>query len=160
MLTLLTDTASVQLNCRCTNDISACTLNSNRLLTADSVFRPSSLKIKCDSFPNVLLCAVEINAFVNEKGINQIELENEKCLQQFYLMVDITAILNELNSDKLLHFQFLKQYRDKTSATVDTNYFGTPFKSNKTTLAFTVNPLNTNSNEIHVEPFGIVTPDL
>ncbi|CAG9840148.1 unnamed protein product [Diabrotica balteata] len=66
------------------------------------------------------------------------------------------------------------QYRDKTSATVDTNYFSTvtkkikdefagrfeQFKTNKTTLAFIVNPLNTNSNEIHVEPFGIHTGSL
>ncbi|RXG68942.1 hypothetical protein Avbf_09563 [Armadillidium vulgare] len=34
------------------------------------------------------------------------------------------------------------------------------FKTNKTTLAFIVNPLNTNSNEIHIEPFGIDTGSL
>ncbi|CAG9828489.1 unnamed protein product [Diabrotica balteata] len=34
------------------------------------------------------------------------------------------------------------------------------FKTNKTTLAFIVNPLNSNSNEIHVEPFGIHTGSL
>ncbi|GFU77635.1 uncharacterized protein TNCV_1091321 [Trichonephila clavipes] len=34
------------------------------------------------------------------------------------------------------------------------------FKINKITLAFIVNPLNTNSNEIHIEPFGIDTGSL
>ncbi|GBL60620.1 hypothetical protein AVEN_241788-1 [Araneus ventricosus] len=29
------------------------------------------------------------------------------------------------------------------------------FKTNKSTLAFMVNPLNTNTNEINIEPFGI-----
>ncbi|GBM83562.1 hypothetical protein AVEN_74949-1 [Araneus ventricosus] len=29
------------------------------------------------------------------------------------------------------------------------------FKTNKSTLAFIVNPLNTNTNEINIEPFGI-----
>ena len=31
------------------------------------------------------------------------------------------------------------------------------FKTNKTTLAFIVNSLNTNSKEIHIDPFGIDT---
>ncbi|GBO42253.1 hypothetical protein AVEN_145932-1, partial [Araneus ventricosus] len=29
------------------------------------------------------------------------------------------------------------------------------FKTNKSTRAFIVNPLNTNTNEINIEPFGI-----
>ncbi|GBM92568.1 hypothetical protein AVEN_222839-1 [Araneus ventricosus] len=74
-----------------------------------------------------------------------------------------------MESGKLLHFKNLKQYRDETNATIDTNYFSTAlknmkdgfaerfqqFKTNKSTLAFTVNPLNTNTNEINIEPFGI-----
>ncbi|GBM25544.1 hypothetical protein AVEN_222389-1 [Araneus ventricosus] len=63
----------------------------------------------------------------------------------------------------------MKQYRDETNATIDTNYFNIAlknmkdgfaerfeqFKTNKSSLAFIVNPLNTNTNEISIEPFGI-----
>ncbi|GBM72584.1 General transcription factor II-I repeat domain-containing protein 2A [Araneus ventricosus] len=70
---------------------------------------------------------------------------------------------------KLLLFKNLKQYRDETNATIDTSYFSIAlknmkdgfaerfeqFKTNKSTLAFIVNPLNTNTNEINIEPFGI-----
>ncbi|GBN26558.1 hypothetical protein AVEN_217340-1 [Araneus ventricosus] len=74
-----------------------------------------------------------------------------------------------MESSKLLHFKNLKQYRDETNATIDTNYFSIAlknmkdgfaesfeqFKTNKSTLAFIVNPLNTITNEINIEPFGI-----
>ncbi|GBL88331.1 hypothetical protein AVEN_102999-1 [Araneus ventricosus] len=74
-----------------------------------------------------------------------------------------------MGSGKLLHFKNLKQYRDETNATIDTNYFSMAlknmkdgfaerfeqFKTNKSTFAFIVNPLNTNINEINIEPFGI-----
>ncbi|GBN00984.1 hypothetical protein AVEN_201755-1 [Araneus ventricosus] len=70
---------------------------------------------------------------------------------------------------KLLLFKNLKQYRDETNATIDTNYFSIAlknmkdgfaerfeqFKTNKCTLTFIVYPLNTNTNEINIEPFGI-----
>ncbi|GBL79953.1 hypothetical protein AVEN_28991-1 [Araneus ventricosus] len=74
-----------------------------------------------------------------------------------------------MESGKLLHFKNLKPYRDETNAIIDTNYFSMAlknmkdgfakrfeqFKTNKSTLAFIVNPLNTNTNEINIEPFGI-----
>ncbi|GFS71706.1 general transcription factor II-I repeat domain-containing protein 2A [Trichonephila clavipes] len=64
-----------------------------------------------------------------------------------------------------------KQYCNKTSATVDTNYFSTVirkikdefadrFEQFKITLAFIVNPLNINCNEIHIQPLGIDTGSL
>lgn len=68
-----------------------------------------------------------------------------------------------MESNKLLHFKNLRQYRNETSATIDTNQFSRlirkmehgfagrfeQFKTNKNTLAFIVNTLNTNRNEIN-----------
>lgn len=81
----------------------------------------------------------------------------------------LLLFVEDMESGKLLHFKNLKQYRDETNATIDTNYFSIAlknmkagfaerfeqFKTNKSTLAFIVNPLNTNTNEINIEPFGI-----
>ena len=58
----------------------------------------------------------------------------------------------------------MKKYHDKASTATDTNYFSAVIKKIKhiikTTIAFIVNPLNTNSNEIHIEPFGNDTGSL
>ncbi|GBM42554.1 General transcription factor II-I repeat domain-containing protein 2A [Araneus ventricosus] len=91
-------------------------------------------------------------------------LEEVVCFEKKLLL-----FVEDMERGKLLHFKNLKQYRDETSATIDTNYFSIvlknmkdgfaerfeQFKTNKSTLAFIVNPLNTNTNEINVEPFGI-----
>ncbi|GBO15944.1 hypothetical protein AVEN_238607-1 [Araneus ventricosus] len=77
--------------------------------------------------------------------------------------------VEDMERGKLLYFKNLKQYRDETNAIIDTNYFNIAlknrkdgfaerfeqFKTNKSILAFIVNHLNTNTNEISIEPFGI-----
>lgn len=63
----------------------------------------------------------------------------------------------------------LKEYREEVNTAIDINYFDIilkkmkdvfverfeQFKTNKNALAFIVNPLKTNINEIYIEPFGI-----
>ncbi|GBM69105.1 General transcription factor II-I repeat domain-containing protein 2A [Araneus ventricosus] len=91
-------------------------------------------------------------------------LEEVVCFEKNLLL-----FVEDMESGKLLHFKNLKQYRDETNAVINTNYFSIAlrnmkdgfaerfeqFKTNKSTLAFIVNPLNTNANEINIEPFGI-----
>ncbi|GBN26206.1 hypothetical protein AVEN_62933-1, partial [Araneus ventricosus] len=98
----------------------------------------------------------------------------QKCLEDNG--IDINKIVSiatdrarNMESGKLLHFKNLKQYRNETNATIEANYFSIAlknmkdgfavrvkqFKTNKSTLTFIVNPLNTNTNEINIEPFRI-----
>ncbi|KAF8768303.1 hypothetical protein HNY73_021140 [Argiope bruennichi] len=83
--------------------------------------------------------------------------------------ISFLSVVEDMESDQLPHFKNLEQYRDVTNTTIDTNYFSITlkntkdrfaerfeqFKTNKRTLAFIVNPLNTNTNEINIEPFGM-----
>ncbi|GBO40512.1 hypothetical protein AVEN_206316-1 [Araneus ventricosus] len=43
----------------------------------------------------------------------------------------ITSFVEDMESGKLLHFKNLKQYRDETNATIDTNYFSIALKNMK-----------------------------
>ena len=47
-----------------------------------------------------------------------------------YFWRKINSFVEDIQSGKILHFQFQKKYRDKTSATIDTNYFSTGVTSN------------------------------
>ncbi|GFW93678.1 uncharacterized protein TNCV_4542051 [Trichonephila clavipes] len=91
----------------------------------------------------------------------------QKCLEDNNIDLNkIISIATEMEPE---------QFRYKTGATFDTNYFSTvikkknngefsdrfeQFKTNKTTLAFIVNSRNTNSNEIRIEKFRIDTESL
>ncbi|GBM50796.1 General transcription factor II-I repeat domain-containing protein 2A [Araneus ventricosus] len=91
-------------------------------------------------------------------------LEEVVCFEKKILL-----FVEDMESGKILHFKNLKQYRIETNATIEANYFSIAlknmkdgfaarfeqFKTNKSTLAFIVNLLNTNTNEINIKPFGI-----
>ncbi|GBN37410.1 General transcription factor II-I repeat domain-containing protein 2A [Araneus ventricosus] len=108
---------------------------------------------------------MKLNLKLQGKGIPAYAfLEKVVCFEKKLLL-----FVEDMESGKLLHFKNLKQYRIETNATIEANYFIIAFKSmkdgfamrfeqfktNKSTLAFIVNPLNTNTNEINIEPFGI-----
>ncbi|GBO36567.1 General transcription factor II-I repeat domain-containing protein 2A [Araneus ventricosus] len=136
-------------------------------------------KVRWLSRSNVLqrfaLCLSEMKTFLNEKSIDHPELEEDKWLQKFNFMVDTTMKLNELNLklqgkgnpayallEELVCFEkndffLLKTWRvhsfKKHEGWIAERF--EQFKTNKSTLAFIVHPLNTNTNDINIEPFGI-----
>ncbi|GBO01174.1 hypothetical protein AVEN_143818-1 [Araneus ventricosus] len=104
---------------------------------------------------------------------NWAQSSNNVNLASFAVSLEIAKrgkpFTDDKESSKLLHFKNLKQYRIETNATIEANYFSIAlknmkdgfavrfeqFKTNKSTHAFIVNSLSTNTNEINIEPFGI-----
>ncbi|GBN19757.1 General transcription factor II-I repeat domain-containing protein 2A [Araneus ventricosus] len=120
-------------------------------------------KVRWLSRGNVLqrfaLCLREIKTFLNEKNIDHPELEEDKWLQKFNFMVDTIMKLNELNlklqgkgNHAYVLLEELHSFK-KHEGWIAERF--EQFKTNKSTLAFIVHPLNTNTKEINIEPFGI-----
>jgi len=86
----------------------------------------------------------------------------------------LLLFVEDMESGRLPHFKNLKQYRGETNAIIGKNYFSIVLKNmkngyaerfehlktSKSTLAFIVNPFNTNTNEINYVSFGIYVGSL
>lgn len=106
----------------------------------------------------------DLNVKLQGKGkVAYTLLEEVECFEN-----KLQVFAEDVEKGEFLHFNYLKQYRDETSACLDANYFGTvlrkmktsfserfqQFRANKATLAFIVHPLKINVNELNLVPFG------